>query len=80
MFLSVIHLIMIEKEKGGICYANGLVLEGGGMRGWYTAGVLTALNENDIAFPTVYGISAGACNALAYVSRQNTREYTHFPI
>lgn len=53
--------------------AIGLVLEGGGMRGWYTAGVLTALNENRISFPVVYGISAGALNALDYISGQNTR-------
>lgn len=53
----------------------GLVLEGGGMRGWYTAGVLTAFNEHSIVFPVVYGISAGATNALSYISKQNTREY-----
>lgn len=52
----------------------GLALEGGGMRGWYTAGVLTALTENRIEFPCVYGISAGASNALSYISGQNTRE------
>lgn len=53
----------------------GLVLEGGGMRGWYTAGVLTALTENEIDFPCVYGISAGASNALNYISKQNTRDF-----
>lgn len=53
----------------------GLVLEGGGMRGWYTAGVLTSLAENGITFPCVYGISAGASNALNYISGQNTREF-----
>lgn len=53
----------------------GLVLEGGGMRGSYTSGVLTVLTENHIEFPNVYGISAGACNALTYISKQNSREY-----
>lgn len=53
----------------------GLVLEGGGMRGWYTAGVLTVLTENGINFPCVYGISAGASNALNYISKQNSREF-----
>lgn len=53
----------------------GLVLEGGGMRGWYTAGALAVLAENGIEFPCVYGISAGASNALSYISKQNTREY-----
>lgn len=55
----------------------GLVLEGGGMRGWYTAGVLAVLAERGIEFPCVYGISAGASNALSYISGQNTREYGH---
>ena len=55
--------------------AIGLVLEGGGMRGLYTAGVLAAFSENGIEFPCVYGISAGASNALSYISKQNTREY-----
>jgi predicted patatin/cPLA2 family phospholipase len=53
----------------------GLVLEGGGMRGWYTAGVLTAMTENGINFPCVYGISAGASNALTFISKQNSREF-----
>ncbi|WP_411675968.1 patatin family protein [Caproicibacter sp.] len=53
----------------------GLVLEGGGMRGWYTAGVLTVLTETGIEFPSVYGISAGASNALNYISKQNTRDF-----
>ncbi|MFU0831385.1 MAG: PNPLA domain-containing protein [Oscillospiraceae bacterium] len=55
--------------------STGLVLEGGGMRGWYTAGVLTVLTENKIDFPRVYGISAGASNALSYISKQNTRDF-----
>jgi predicted patatin/cPLA2 family phospholipase len=53
----------------------GLVLEGGGMRGWYTCGVLTVFTEHGIQFPAVYGISAGALNALSYISGQNSREY-----
>lgn len=53
----------------------GLVLEGGGMRGWYTSGVLTVLKENNISFSTVYGISAGAFNALPYLSGQISSEY-----
>lgn len=53
----------------------GLVLEGGGMRGWYTCGVLTSLAEHGIRFPSVYAISAGALNALSYISGQNSREY-----
>lgn len=46
----------------------GLVLEGGGMRGAYTAGVLEALAEHKVMFPYVAGVSAGALNAAAFVS------------
>ncbi len=55
-----------------------LVLEGGGMRGAYTSGVLEVLLQNGIEFPSVYGISAGACNALSYVSKQKNRNYDIF--
>lgn len=48
----------------------GLVLEGGAMRGVYTSGVLDAFMEQDLYFPYVIGVSAGACNALSYLSRQ----------
>lgn len=48
----------------------GLVLEGGGMRGVYTAGVLECFLENGIEAPYVAGVSAGACNAASYISRQ----------
>ncbi len=51
----------------------GLVLEGGGMRGVYTAGVLEYFMENDIYFPYVIGVSAGACNAASYIARQPGR-------
>ncbi|RLQ95252.1 patatin-like phospholipase family protein [Falsibacillus albus] len=51
----------------------GLVLEGGGMRGVYTAGVLECFLENDIEFPYVIGVSAGACNAASYLSKQKGR-------
>ena len=42
----------------------GLVLEGGGMRGVFTSGVLDALMQHDIHFPYIVGVSAGACNGL----------------
>ncbi|AEB76641.1 patatin-like phospholipase family protein [Clostridium botulinum] len=51
----------------------GLVLEGGGMRGIYTSGVLDFLMENDVYLPYVIGVSAGACNASSYISRQKYR-------
>lgn len=51
----------------------GLVLEGGGMRGLYTAGVLEYFLENDLFFPYVIGVSAGSCMAASYLSRQRGR-------
>lgn len=51
----------------------GLVLEGGGMRGVYTSGVLDSFMEQNLFFPYVIGVSAGACNALSYLSRQKDR-------
>lgn len=58
--------------------STGLVLEGGGMRGAYTSGVLEVFLRNGVVFPTVYGISAGACNALSYISGQENRNYDIF--
>ncbi|MFC4320529.1 patatin-like phospholipase family protein [Litchfieldia salsa] len=49
---------------------TGLVLEGGGMRGLYTAGALECFMQKDIFFPYVIGVSAGACMAASYLSRQ----------
>lgn len=52
---------------------TGLVLEGGGMRGLYTSGVLDLFMEKGLYFPYIIGVSAGACNGLSYVSRQKGR-------
>ena len=49
---------------------TALVLEGGGNRGVFTAGVLDYLMEQKVEFPYVVGVSAGACNAIDYVSGQ----------
>ena len=52
---------------------SGLVLEGGGMRGIFTIGVLDNFMDRGIRFPYVIGVSAGACNALSYMSGQRGR-------
>lgn len=52
---------------------TGLVLEGGGMRGVFTSGVLDALMKHEVYFPYVVAVSAGACNGLSYISRQPRR-------
>ena len=54
---------------GKVC----LVLEGGGTRGAYTSGVLDAFIDCNIDIKSVYGVSAGALNALSYLSKQKGR-------
>ncbi len=53
----------------------GLILEGGGLRGVYTAGVLDAFLEEQIQFSSIYGVSAGCCHACSYMSGQKGRAY-----
>ena len=52
---------------------TGLVLEGGGKRGIYAAGVLDVLLENNIWADGLIGTSAGAVNGCSYVSNQYER-------
>lgn len=53
----------------------GLVLEGGGMRGLYTAGVLDTFMAEHWTPDYVVGVSAGACHAASFVSGQRGRAY-----
>ena len=50
-----------------------LVLEGGGLRGVFTCGVLDCFMDKGIRFPFTVGVSAGACNGLSYMSGQRGR-------
>ncbi len=52
---------------------TGLVLEGGAMRGMYTAGVLDMFMEHGIIFDGVIGVSMGAITGCSYVSGQKGR-------
>ena len=52
---------------------TALVLEGGGLRGFYSAGVFEAFMDADIMFPYIIAVSAGAANVLSYVSGQQGR-------
>lgn len=54
-------------------YQAGLVLEGGGMKGVYTSGVLDFFLDRGISFSSVYGVSAGACNMCSFLSGQRSR-------
>ena len=53
----------------------GLVLEGGGMRGVYTAGVLDAFLDAGLDFDGTLGVSAGSCHAASFLSKQRGRAY-----
>jgi len=57
-----------------------IVLEGGGMRGVYTAGALDFLMDKDFYFSDVIGVSAGSCNGIDYVSKQRGRSKNCFII
>lgn len=56
-------------------YQAGLILEGGGMKGVYTAGVLDFFLDRGIEFSSVYGVSAGAVHMCSYLSRQRRRAF-----
>ncbi|MGN0682766.1 MAG: patatin family protein [Oscillospiraceae bacterium] len=60
---------------------TGLILEGGAVRGIFTAGVLDRLMESGVCFPYVIGVSAGGGNAMSYVSNQcgRTKDMLHVP-
>lgn len=63
----------MKKKVMEISDTTGLILEGGGMRGIFTIGVLDNLMDRGIRFPYIIGVSAGACNALSYLSGQRGR-------
>ena len=52
---------------------TGLVLEGGGMRGLFTAGVIDVMMEHGIRFDGIVGVSAGATFGCNYKSHQPGR-------
>ena len=67
------------EEKMG---KTGLVIEGGGMKCAYSAGVLDAFLDHDIHFDYVIGVSAGSANGCSFVAGQrerNKRFYTEHP-
>lgn len=57
---------------------TGLVLEGGGVRGIYTAGVLDVFMEHGLTFDGVIGVSAGAIHGCSYLSGQKGRSIRYY--
>lgn len=62
---------MQEKQKSKL----GLVVEGGGVRAIYAAGVLDVLHDMCLPFSGVIGVSAGAIHGISFVSGQKGRSY-----
>ncbi len=56
----------------------GLVLEGGGMRGIYTSGMLDEFMEKGIRVDGLVGVSAGILHGISYVSEQYARNIRYF--
>lgn len=56
----------------------GLVVEGGGMRGIYAAGVLDVLMEEDLPVDALIGVSAGAIMGCSYISHQKGRSIRYY--
>ena len=54
-------------------FQAGLVLEGGGMKGMYTAGVLDYFIEKEMEFSNCYGVSAGSIHMCNLISKQKGR-------
>ena len=50
-----------------------VIVEGGGMRGMYAAGILDCFIQRNMYWNNTYGVSAGSCHALSYISRQFDR-------
>ncbi len=57
---------------------TGIVLEGGGVRGIYTAGVLDIFMEENITFDGLIGVSAGAVHGCSYLSNQKGRGLRYY--
>lgn len=64
----------MEKNKN----KTGLVLEGGGMRGIYTAGVLDVFLDEGLTFDGVIGVSAGAVHGCSFLSGQKGRSIRYY--
>ena len=74
--VSVKHMTesgVIGQQRGETEDENRTCLEGGAMRGIYTAGVLDVFLEQGIHFDGVNGVSAGALHGCSFVSGQKGR-------
>jgi predicted patatin/cPLA2 family phospholipase len=68
-------MLLLCKLKVGYMKNSCIVLEGGGLRGTFTSGVLEYLLEKNLNFDRVVGVSAGACTGASYLSKQKGRNW-----
>ena len=74
MHIAILMLSLSkEKTMRNRFEHTALVLEGGGMRGVFTSGVLDWMIDHRITFPYLIGVSAGSSNALSFASHQRGR-------
>lgn len=52
-------------------YDRGILVEGGGLRGFFSAGILTELRRQNIYFPYSIGISSGSLNLVSFLAKSN---------
>ena len=57
---------------------TGLVVEGGGQKGAYSAGVLDAMYNENLSFAYTIGVSAGAANLTSFIAGQHKRNYRFY--
>ena len=61
-----------------VASSTALVLEGGGVRGIYTAGVLDVFMAHGLTFDVLVGVSAGAIHGCSYLSGQQGRSIRYY--
>lgn len=69
------QLLINGKGVENIMSNVSLVLEGGGMRGLYTSGVLDYFLDRGLVIKDIIAVSAGACNSVSYISGQRGRTF-----
>lgn len=75
------YISYMERQKGRTMEGRkkiGLVLEGGGMRGIYTAGILDVFMDHGIRFDGVIGVSAGAVHGCSFIAGQRGRNIRYY--
>ena len=73
LFTKILFCGTIYVGRMCVFMKTGLVLEGGAMRGLFSAGVTDVMMENGISFNCLVGVSAGAAFGCNYKSGQNGR-------